>query len=95
MRLTCKIYLIFAVILSTVLGVTIPELIHYYTFYDSSSTVSQSQQMDINIYGLVKLMLIEFSFWFNVSFFSLIFVGLIFSFFSRSRNKLKQSKTYY
>ncbi len=91
-KITWKKYLIFAVILSAILALIIPEFIHYYTNYDSIPATSLSQQMDINIYGLVKLMLIEFSYWFTVSFVSLIILGLVFSFIRKSFSEQKQFK---
>lgn len=95
MRLTWKKYLIFTVVLSAILGVIIPELIDYSVWYEwnySSSNDTQSGGIDINLYGLIGKLFIRTLYWFVVSFFSLIFLGLVLSFIKKSFSEQKQIK---
>lgn len=88
MQLTWKKYLIFSGIVSAILGFVLPELINYYTWFSSSPPNLEKQQMDINIYGLMKLWFLNFSFWFSVCFGSFIILGFLISHFRKNNNEL-------
>lgn len=89
MQRTWKKCLMLSTIISVILGLIIPELIRYYRFTGFTPSNLEKQQMDINIYGLVKLMFLDFIFWFSVSFCSFIILGFLFSYFRKNASELK------
>lgn len=85
-----KKYLIITGIISLILAVLIPENIHYLKHINDTPLITPAKGgIDINIYGLLKILISQTLFWFWISFSSFIFLGFVFLLFKKQNNRLK------